>query len=61
MLVKKTTSPTGNSKVVSIQDCSRRLENLYARRSAVDALIDSLQDYQRFRERRLEQRESKTA
>jgi hypothetical protein len=47
--------------VVSIQNYSRRLESLYARRTAVKALIASLEDYQRFRERRIEQGQSKTA
>jgi hypothetical protein len=62
MLVKRTTpSPASSSKVVSIQNYSRRLESLYARRTAVKALIASLEDYQRFRERRIEHGQSKTA
>ena len=33
-------------------DYERRLDYLYARRSAIDALIESLEDYDRFRETR---------
>jgi len=32
----------------------KELEYLYARRSAIDALIESLEDYDRFRETRLD-------
>ena len=38
-----------------------QLENLYARRTAVEALIQSLEDYQRFRAQRTDSIESKTA
>jgi hypothetical protein len=37
------------------------LAKLYARRSAIDSLIESLQDYDRFRERRMYDRKLKTA
>jgi hypothetical protein len=62
MLLKKTNlaSPSP-SKVVSIGLYSRQLESLYARRSTVESLIHSLEDYQRFRAQRMEQKESKTA
>jgi hypothetical protein len=62
MLLKKTNPASpGHTKVVSIGGYSRRLESLYARRSAVEALIHSLEDYQRFRARRVDERQSKTA
>ena len=37
------------------------LQTLYARRSAIDVLIESLKDYDRFRARRTEDRRLKTA
>jgi hypothetical protein len=37
------------------------LEYLYARRLAIDALIESLQDYDRSRSKRLDTRKRKTA
>jgi hypothetical protein len=37
------------------------LEYLYARRMAIDALIESLEDYDRSRSKRLEVRKRKTA
>jgi hypothetical protein len=37
------------------------LDNLYARRSAIDALIESLVDYDRYREKRAPERRLKTA
>ena len=37
------------------------LESLYSRRSAIDALIESLADYDRFRETRSSERRLKTA
>jgi hypothetical protein len=39
----------------------KELEYLYARRLAIDTLIESLQEYDRFREIRAEQRELQTA
>jgi hypothetical protein len=63
MLSKTKTNTLSNSytKVVPIRGFARRLEGLYARKSAVDALIQSLEDYQRRRAQRMEPRESKTA
>ena len=62
MLLKKTNPASpGYPKVVPIRGYTRRLESLYARRTAVEALIHSLEDYQRFRARRLDERQSKTA
>jgi len=62
LLNKPRPASPGDTKIVSIRGYSRRLESLYARRSAVEALIHSLEDYQRFRERQLvHQQESKTA
>jgi hypothetical protein len=62
LLPKKTTSASPNrSKVVPIRGFGRQLESLYARRSAVETLIQSLEDYQRFRAQRTESIESKTA
>jgi hypothetical protein len=63
MLLKKNmnTASISYTKVVPIRSFARRLESLYARRSAVEDLIRSLEDYQRFRAQRLEQRESKSA
>jgi hypothetical protein len=58
---KTNTAPTSYTKVVPIRGFARRLEGLYARRSAVEALIRSLEDYQRFRAHRLVHEESKTA
>jgi len=47
MLLK---SPTGApSNVLPMRNLERQLEDLYARRSAIDELIQSLQDYERFR------------
>ena len=37
------------------------LEKLYARRSAIDALIESLEEYDRYRAKRLYDRKLKTA
>lgn len=63
MLVPKKpiTSPGGSPKVIPIQGYGKQLENLYARRSAVETLIRSLEQYQRFRAHRLDEKESKTA
>lgn len=47
--------------VISIEEYSHQLESLYARRTAVEALIESLEDYQRFRAQRIEQIETKSA
>lgn len=62
LLPKRTSSATpSHSNIVPIRGYGRQLESLYARRSAVETLIRSLEDYQRFRAQRLESRESKTA
>ena len=37
-----------------VPEYRKELEYLYARRSAIDALIESLEDYDRFRETRLD-------
>ena len=39
----------------------KELEYLYARRSAIDSLIESLEDYDRFRETRTDESELQTA
>jgi hypothetical protein len=39
----------------------KELEHLYARRSAVNSLIESLEDYDRFREVRKEESQQRTA
>jgi hypothetical protein len=59
MLVKTRTSNTQN--VLPIRDLDRQLEDLYARRSAVDSLIQSLEDYERFRARTFDIRKRRTA
>lgn len=62
MLVPKISSTTSSrTKVVPIRQYGKRLETLYARRSAVESLIRSLEDYQRFRAQRVARQESKTA
>lgn len=62
LLTKRTITASSNyRKVVPIIGYQRQLESLYARRSAVETLIQSLEDYQRFRAQRLEQRVGKTA
>jgi len=38
--------------IVTARTSRKNLEHLYARRSAIDALIESLQEYDRFREKR---------
>jgi len=59
MLVKSPSSTPEN--VLTIRDLDKQLEDLYARRAAVETLIQSLEDYERFRARRFEIREFKTA
>jgi len=62
MLAKTTnTASLRRTKVVPIRGYARQLESLYARRSAVETLIRSLENYERFRARGQEQQESKTA
>ena len=45
----------------SIPAYRKELEYLYARRMAIDALIESLQDYDRYRVTRQEESELQTA
>ena len=56
MFAKK--EPTTPSPVLAYR---KKLEYLYARRSAVDNLIESLQDYDRFRETRTDESERRMA
>jgi hypothetical protein len=57
MLAKKSPPP-----VISARGPRRELEYLYARRSAVVNLIQSLEEYDRFRAKRpMEERRCKTA
>ena len=44
-----------------VPDYERELAILYARRSAIDALIESLEEYDRFRETRLSAAEARLA
>jgi hypothetical protein len=62
MLVTKKpiSSARSYAKVIPIRFGSQ-LESLYARRTAVDALIQSLEDYQRYRAQRTQEMESKSA
>jgi len=57
----KTNDSPGTTKVIPIRGLSHQLEGLYARRSAVEALIRSLEDYDRFRVQMPERNECKTA
>jgi hypothetical protein len=50
-----------NEDAVAAADYERQLEYLYARRSAIDALIESLEEYERHRETRPPSIELKTA
>jgi hypothetical protein len=63
MLLRKkiASASTSRSKIVPIRGYGRQLESLYARRSAVETLIRSLEDYQRFRAQKPQSIESKTA
>jgi len=55
------TASSSTGKVLPFRSYSRQLESLYARRTAVESLIHSLEEYQRFRAKRVAQIESKTA
>jgi hypothetical protein len=59
MLVKS--SPMTSPKVIPIVNVSRQLADLYSRRSAIEELIHSLEDYSRFRAQRFELKSQKTA
>jgi len=63
MIVKKRISAASTcyDSVVPIQHFARQLESLYARRSAVETLIQSLEDYDSVRPKRPEPQELKTA
>ena len=47
--------------MVPTRNLKKTLEHLYARRSAVDTLIQSLEDYDRFRVARVEDAKRQTA
>lgn len=47
--------------IAPVRVSRKNLEHLYARRSAIDALILSLEDYDRFREKRASVTKLKTA
>jgi hypothetical protein len=53
--------PVVGQNAVAEADYERQLEHLYARRSAIDALIESLEEYERYRETRERSAELKTA
>jgi hypothetical protein len=50
-----------SESAIADADYERQLEYLYARRSAIDALIESLEEYERHRETRQLPAELKTA
>ena len=56
MLVKKGASPPSPTR-----QNRKELEYLYARRTAINTLIQSLEEYDRFRARRTEEQKRKTA
>jgi hypothetical protein len=56
MLPKKGLSPTSPARINR-----KELEYLYARRSAIDSLIQSLEEYDRFRARQMEEPKRKSA
>jgi len=56
MLAKKGLSPTSPARTNR-----KELEYLYARRTAIDSLIQSLEEYDRFRTRRFEEPKQKSA
>lgn len=47
--------------LVSARNPRKQLKTLYARRCAIDALIQSLEEYNRYRARRLDPPKRKTA
>jgi hypothetical protein len=63
MLAKRTMNIAAESyaKVFAIRGSARQLEILRARRSAVQALIESLEDYERFCSQQCEPPELRTA
>jgi hypothetical protein len=56
MLAKKGSAPTSSARLNR-----KELKYLYARRMAIDSLIQSLEEYDRFRARPLEDPKRKTA
>jgi hypothetical protein len=56
MLVKKKAPASVSARVYR-----QELDYLYARRSAIDSLIESLEEYDRFQEAPTEDRERQTA
>jgi hypothetical protein len=56
LLAKKETDTAANGRVYR-----KQLEFLYARRTSIDALIESLEQYDRFREKRVTERKRQTA
>jgi hypothetical protein len=57
MLAKKVPAPV----VSGSRNPRLLLENLYARRLAIDTVIESLEEYDRYRARRLDERKRKCA
>jgi len=55
--------PVKKAQVITfpVRAYEKQLENLYARRSSINALIESLKGYGRFRERRGIERKRRTA
>jgi len=55
--------PVKKAQVITFpaQAYEKQLETLYARRSSIDALIESLQEYDRFREKRAIEGKRQTA
>jgi hypothetical protein len=49
------------ARVETTHAFKKHLDYLYARRSAIDALIDSLQAYEQFRQKQDDNRRRKTA
>jgi hypothetical protein len=60
MFVKKTPA-NGTAAVLQFRPCDRQLEELYARRSAIETLIQSLEEYHRNHAKRFEIRKQRTA
>ena len=61
MLVKKSPVTSITQPVLPLRGFGRQLQDLYARRSAIETLIASLEDYERFRAKRFDPRKRKTA
>jgi hypothetical protein len=61
MLVKKSPATRTAAPVLPIRNSDRQLRDLYARRAAVESLIESLEIYRRFHGKRLDLRKRKTA